>query len=905
MRRTSAMLLTAMLSLIAQSAIFAAVEIVIDNPNATMVGAWTTGTSTLTRYGEDYYYSPQSLTGTKSATYLPFIPAASADWGVYTWYPAGSNRPTQAQFIVHTPSGESTVYVNQQTNGQQWFHLGTYALHAGVGNWVRITDYGPQTDKYVMADAIRFYSPTVTAEPDTRAPNISAVRAEAGPTRVTISWVTDEPATSMVEYGWNTSYGNATPKQTALALNHSVAITGLDISRTYHFRVRSQDLYGNAAASIDFTFTTTSEIPQTPSFRAAWADGWSRGLRSAAEVTALIDTLHNANYNAVIPEVRKCGDAFYNSAYENRAVEITDPLPFDPLADMIEKAHAVGMEVHAWLVAYRIANASATNAPPVFYEHPEWLTRDSSGAYLNNGFYLLDQGVPGVQDYVCKVVMDIVNKYDVDGINWDYIRYQGNAWGYNEITCRRFYDEYGFQPPVSSTDPGWDTWCDYRRRQVTDLVKKVYLEVMAAKPHVKITADTITSGSPLNFPLSSAYTVVLQDWPSWMEQHIIDAVIPMDYKDDSTPSEAKSFRDWAQFAVDKRHGRHAYIGMSAGRNTINNSIQQTYSAIEIGADGVSTYSYNSTNNEGRPNTELFSAIGRHLYTSPVPTPEMPWKTRPTTGIIFGTVTDASRPNDPIYRDWVYKATVTASGPVTRSTLTDATGTYGFIDLPPGTYTITCSKAGFPSRTVVGQTIEAGDVLRKDIALGAVTVTSPEGVVVDGWSLLSVPFEPVDPTPEWVFSGIDIDGRLSRWDNPTQSLILYDSWSPEAFGDINVESGYWLESSTAGTISYQGYPSSATTRDIPLPRAGWAIIGCPFTSEKLWSDTLVTRGAETVPMSNARANLWINSIGYWWNAETRSLCDFGLEDDFATSVMLRPWHGHWVETYTDGLTLTIR
>jgi hypothetical protein len=140
---------------------------------------------------------------------------------------------------------------------------------------------------------------------------------------------------------------------------------------------------------------------------------------------------------------------------------------------------------------------------------------------------------------------------------------------------------------------------------------------------------------------------------------------------------------------------------------------------------------------------------------------MPWKSAPTTGIIFGTVTDASKPNDPIYQDWVYKATVQATGPVTRSTTTDGTGTYGFIDLPPGTYNISVSKSGFPTRTYYGQTIAAGDVLREDFDLGYTSVSSPSGATNPQWTLFSLPLEPANPDPAVVLAGTRVDGYLIR------------------------------------------------------------------------------------------------------------------------------------------------
>ncbi|RLC68604.1 MAG: hypothetical protein DRI26_09970, partial [Chloroflexi bacterium] len=75
----------------------------------------------------------------------------------------------------------------------------------------------------------------------------------------TISWVTDEPATSQVEYGETEAYGLVTPLDETLTTTHSVTLTGLDPATTYHFRVKSKDAAGNLAASKDCTFTTRAK----------------------------------------------------------------------------------------------------------------------------------------------------------------------------------------------------------------------------------------------------------------------------------------------------------------------------------------------------------------------------------------------------------------------------------------------------------------------------------------------------------------------------------------------------------------------------------------------------------------------------------------------------------------------
>lgn len=98
---------------------------------------------------------------------------------------------------------------------------------------------------------------------DTTAPSIANVSAEnITEVTATISWTTDEPATSQVEYGKTTAYGLTTPLDSELVTSHSVSVTGLDPDSTYHFIVKSEDLAGNEAVSGDHTFATSDMLDQ-------------------------------------------------------------------------------------------------------------------------------------------------------------------------------------------------------------------------------------------------------------------------------------------------------------------------------------------------------------------------------------------------------------------------------------------------------------------------------------------------------------------------------------------------------------------------------------------------------------------------------------------------------------------
>ena len=233
---------------------------------------------------------------------------------------------------------------------------------------------------------------------------------------------------------------------------------------------------------------------QGQEFRALWVDAFHAGFRSSNEVTQLLADARAANFNAVVVEVRKRGDAYYSSNYEPKATDVS-PQSYDPLADLVARAHDTNagprIEVHAWIVTYPIWNNSNSNAAPANHPvrlHPDWLSQTDAGVIWSGDNYIFDPGHPGVQQHTFNVAMDIVTRYDVDGLNFDYVRYFGNNWGYNPVAVARFNAKFNRTGTPLKTDESWLQW---RRDQITSLVRKVYLSAMAVKPQVKISADTI------------------------------------------------------------------------------------------------------------------------------------------------------------------------------------------------------------------------------------------------------------------------------------------------------------------------------------------------------------------------------------------------------------------------------
>jgi uncharacterized lipoprotein YddW (UPF0748 family) len=302
-------------------------------------------------------------------------------------------------------------------------------------------------------------------------------------------------------------------------------------------------------------------------FRALWVDAFHAGLRNSTETSAVIAAARTANCNAVVVEVRKRGDAYYRNGLEPVASDVE--VGFDPLADLVQKGHSgtPRIEVHAWLVTYNIWNVQNTPPPQATHPynlHPDWLSMNNAGATWANGNYQLDQGHPAVQQHTFDVVMDIINRYDVDGIHFDYIRYSDDGsslnrqpWGYNPVAVARYKKLKNVTATPAPTDA---TWLQWRRDQVTALLRKVYLKAWARKPNVRISAALIAySNPPANLSLASwqatePYGRVLQDWRAWMEEGILDLACPMIYRNEAT---TPGFAGWANFAKDRQYNRAA------------------------------------------------------------------------------------------------------------------------------------------------------------------------------------------------------------------------------------------------------------------------------------------------------------------------------------------------------------
>ncbi|MBN2447183.1 MAG: family 10 glycosylhydrolase [Phycisphaerae bacterium] len=615
--------------------------VVVDNEDpefSILYGTWDTGTYD-PPWGTNYNWALTTGVGENpaAAEWRPNLPHAGA-YHVYTWYVQGTNRAVDAPYTINHVGGSTTVEINQQVNGGTWVSLGTFSFNAGSGGSVELdNDAGASV---VIADAVQFVAETTTVE--------LTMVANPG------SWGTTVPAPG----GPYTYYVNEVVPITATAypgyeFSHWIVANGLPVANpTSPSTTVTMDQ--NKWVSAVFI----EEQPVQPEFRAFWADAFHSGFKSTSQIDDMIARAVEGNYNAIIPEVLAYHDtgsgghgAYWDSNIVPMASDIIDLS--DPLAYLVQQAHANGLEVHCWLVAFRVSSTWPPAGNPTVSAHPEWLMvpSGSMGSVAKVGsYYTFDAGSPGTQDYLMSIVRELCENYEIDGIHWDYIRYTQTDAGYPTSTSEptsslaRFKTITGYSGTPPAT--GNTSWDNFRRRTISEVVRRTMAEVAtieSPRQPLRHTAAVVT-WYPANtdFHQTNPYKL-FSDWEYWQDEGYLDATVPMSYFDEN--SYPSTYRAWVDNSVywANLYNRHTYIGPGIYMNTFADSLTQMAYARSVGAHGFSTYSYQATNDGGEPSSDWYPYIAANLFDEPAPVPSMNWRdpATATEGNIYGRVTDGS------------------------------------------------------------------------------------------------------------------------------------------------------------------------------------------------------------------------------------------------------------------------
>lgn len=383
---------------------------------------------------------------------------------------------------------------------------------------------------------------------------------------------------------------------------------------------------------------SNTPVPAPPrEFRGVWLASvknidWPSkpGLTTAeqkAELLGLFNQAQMLRLNAVLLQIRPSCDALYASRIEPWSEYLTGqmgraPSPFyDPLEFAVEEAHRRGLELHAWFNPYRARHTAAFS--PVSADH---ISRTHPGLAKPYGKSLwLDPGEREVQEHSLRVVMDVVQRYDVDGIHFDDYFYP-----YPEKDAQRR------QIPF----PDWSSWKrykdsggrlereDWRRENVNLFITRVSQSIKAAKPWVRFGISPFgiwRPGFPAQIKGLDAYEDLYADARKWLREGWVDYLAPQLYwGDEKRETSFAALLPW--WLGENVKQRHVWPGLDVSRlakdrepQVITGQIRATQSAAT--ADGNILWGARVLMENRRG---IGSLLAGELYSHPALPPAHPW-----------------------------------------------------------------------------------------------------------------------------------------------------------------------------------------------------------------------------------------------------------------------------------------
>ncbi len=343
-----------------------------------------------------------------------------------------------------------------------------------------------------------------------------------------------------------------------------------------------------------------------------------------SQLVTLLDGLKNVGINAVIFQVRCESDALYNSSIDPWSYWLTGqqgtaPSPYyDPLQFAIEQAHSRGLELHAWFNPYRSVRAvtgtgaytKASNHVSVL--HPDW------NIQINN-IKFLDPGLPQVRDYITTVVMDIVRRYDIDGIHAD--------------------DYFYPYPPDQITNQDDSTFAKYsrgiadrgnwRRDNVNLLIKAIHDSLVIIKPKVKFGMSPFgiwRNNTPAGITGMDAYSTIYCDALTWLWNGWVDYITPQLYWKIGGPQDYLKLMPWWADSANA-YGRYLFTGQAPYRiaswssSELPNQIRANRSNPKV----QGSVFFRAGNGILDNLLGFADSLRTDLYRYPALIPAMPWK----------------------------------------------------------------------------------------------------------------------------------------------------------------------------------------------------------------------------------------------------------------------------------------
>jgi uncharacterized lipoprotein YddW (UPF0748 family) len=329
-----------------------------------------------------------------------------------------------------------------------------------------------------------------------------------------------------------------------------------------------------ASAQPTLPATSPTDAPPAPrEFRGAWVASVNNstwpprpGMTEAeqkSEAIRQLDRVVELKLNAVVFQVRPAADALYRSRLEPwseylSGVQGRNP-GYDPLEFWIDEAHKRGLELHAWFNPYRAKHKDSKSAIS-----PDHIARRQPSAVRKYGNYLwLDPGDPAAARHSLAVFLDVVKRYDVDGIHMDdyFYPYQerdpkGQVIPFPDESSWQRYKRTGGKLERN----------DWRRHNVNEFMRVLYGETKKIKPHVKVGIAPFGIWKPEHPPGIKGlnqYEVLYADAKLWLNEGWLDYFSPQLYWKIEGPQSFTKLLDW--WVSENTQKRHIWPGQSVGR----------------------------------------------------------------------------------------------------------------------------------------------------------------------------------------------------------------------------------------------------------------------------------------------------------------------------------------------------
>jgi uncharacterized lipoprotein YddW (UPF0748 family) len=357
--------------------------------------------------------------------------------------------------------------------------------------------------------------------------------------------------------------------------------------------------------------------------RGLWVlcEGSQRVLEHPDRIDELIEYASAVGATDLFVQVYRGGRAWFDSTYAGTAPyqRIRDSFEVDTLRELVRRAHASEMRVHAWVNVLSLANqrdakiVSELGRDAVLVDRRGRSILDYPNLDLpqpDRGYYRmgtpavwLDPAAPGVAAYLAATFAELMVRYpELDGLHLDYIRYPGVLpfapgsrfgvgldFGYGEPTRARFRAETGLTAPMGDDLGNANRWDEWRREKMNELVAALRTAARSARPEAPESEQPLLSAA-VGAYAERVYLADAQDWKRWIEDDLLDFAIPMAYTLDD-----RMFRYMVEgFASGPRSDR-IWIGHGTWlfAKRPDGALEQLEVARSVGARGEVLFSYDS------------------------------------------------------------------------------------------------------------------------------------------------------------------------------------------------------------------------------------------------------------------------------------------------------------------------